>query len=59
VVVFNLPETNSNGVSYVTIPAAYAAHSGDVLRYELCLHLLSGEEICTIGAYVVHETNTP
>lgn len=59
VVVFDLPETNPNGVSFVTIPASYATHSGDLLRYELCLHLLSGEEICTIGAYVVHETNTP
>ena len=56
---FLLPETNSDGISFVTIPASFASENGAVLRYEIWLHLSSGEDIYHTGAYVVHETNTP
>jgi len=56
---FLLPETNSEGISFVTIPSEFASENGAVLRYEIWLHFSSGEDIYHTGAYVVHETNTP
>ena len=56
---FLLSETNSDGISFVTIPSSFASENGALLRYEVWLHLLSGEDIYHTGAYVVHETNTP
>ena len=56
---FLLPETDSDGVSFVTIPASFASENGALLRYEIWLHLFSGEDIYHTGAYVVHKPNTP
>jgi hypothetical protein len=53
--VLELINTNTQGVSWVSIPAHSGADNGTLMRYEVCVVLLSGEQVCISGAYLVQE----
>lgn len=51
--VLGLINTNAQGVSWVSIPAHRKVENGTLMRYEVCAVLLSGEQVCEAGAYLV------
>jgi len=42
-------------VAVLELPLYGEAGAADVMRYDLCLHLVSGEDYCTTGAYLINE----
>lgn len=53
--VFDFPATDHEGIAYLTLPLFGEKSDTYILRYTLCLHLPSGEEVCNDGAYVVED----
>lgn len=52
-----MPLTNAQGVTTVSVPAHSDLENGTVIRYEVCLDLVNGEEVCAVNAYLVKDTN--
>ena len=50
-----LMKTNGQGLSWVNVPAHTDLENGTVMRYEVCLELVNGEEVCEVNAYLVKE----
>ncbi|NSW52520.1 MAG: hypothetical protein HPY85_08470 [Anaerolineae bacterium] len=51
--VFDFPASDHNGIAYLYLPLVGEKGDLAILHYTLCLHLPSGEDVCTQGAYVV------
>ena len=50
-----LMKTNGQGTSWVNVPPHTHLENGTVMRYEVCLELVSGEEVCEVNAYLVKD----
>ena len=51
----DLMNTNIHGISSVIVPAHVDLENGTVMRYEVCVDLISGEEVCQADAYLVKD----
>jgi hypothetical protein len=50
-----LMNTDGRGISSVSVPAHRDLENGTVIRYEVCVELVSGEEACATNAYLVKD----
>lgn len=50
-----LMPTDQNGLTWVEVPAHSQLDNGTVIRYEVCLELNSGQEVCDASAYLVKD----